>query len=220
VGGQNSGRIEGFAAHKTVEELGACKLEVGLATRICGQNGSGTYGWSVGGCPIASARLSRLGRFMNVSYSEPSEAASSVTTTIRLTETACNFGGGRVWFLCPTCERRTGSIFLVEPTPKCRVCLRLKYQSQREGAPDGILNRAILIRNRLQGRGSAFSYGAKPKGMHRRTYQRLVGELERLRRTFYGCLAGHSRIPGYQDREEGDIGFWKPRPYRRRTPVR
>jgi hypothetical protein len=195
VGGQNSGRIEGFAKHETVEELGACKLQVGLATRSCGQNGSCTYVWSAAGCEIASARLSRVGSLMNVSYAHAQAAANGVTTTVRLTETACNFGGTRVWFLCPACGRRTGSIFLVEPMPRCRVCLRLTYQSQREGALDGILNRAALIRNRLQGRGSAFSYGTKPKGMHRRTYQRLVGELEHLRRTFYGCLAGHYRFP-------------------------
>ena len=65
-----------------------------------------------------------------------------------------------------------------------------------------------------------FSFGPKPKGMHWRTYRRLVAELGDLRCEFYGCLAVQYRFKGFEhsdDLEEGDLGYRKVRPYRRRN---
>jgi hypothetical protein len=102
-------------------------------------------------------------------------------TLRRLTTSRCNFGGERFWFRCPTCDRRTRSIFIVGPPFQCRVCLRLRYQSQRERLAARFLSKAIRLSKRLEGTGDAFSFGSKPKGMHQRTYKRLIVELENLR---------------------------------------
>jgi hypothetical protein len=139
-----------------------------------------------------------------------------VTSAVRLTTTGCNFGGERFWFCCPTCDRRAGSIFLVGPPFKCRVCLRLTYQSQRERHAARLLARAGRVRKRLGGA----EFGKKPKRMHGRTYKRLIEELKNLRRVFLGSLAVQFRLPGFEhpeDLEEDDLGYWKPRPYHRRN---
>ena len=90
--------------------------------------------------------------------------------------TGCNYGGQRVWWLCPArgCGRRVavlygGSVYA------CRHCHKLAYSTQREQAHDRTFRRADNLRARLGWvAGIAHPVGDKPKGMHWRTYQRLT----------------------------------------------
>ncbi len=62
-----------------------------------------------------------------------------------------------------------GSIFA------CRHCHKLAYASQRERADDRATRRADRLRDKLQWEpGILNGDGYKPKGMHWRTYERLV----------------------------------------------
>lgn len=98
--------------------------------------------------------------------------------TVSLDRTRCNYGGERIWFLCPAqgCSRRVavlygGSIFA------CRHCLQLAYDSQRETAYSRALSRAQAIRVKLGGH-PAGDFPDKPKGMHWQTYNRFCMECE------------------------------------------
>ena len=92
--------------------------------------------------------------------------------------TGCNYGGQRVWWLCPArgCGRRVavlygGSVYA------CRHCHKLAYSTQREQAYDRASNRADKIRNRLGWEAGILNGdGGKPKGMHWRTFERLHAE--------------------------------------------
>lgn len=52
---------------------------------------------------------------------------------ISLTSSACNFGGERFWFICPSCGRRAGTLYLPPLTRKlsCRKCNNLTYLKSR-----------------------------------------------------------------------------------------
>ena len=92
--------------------------------------------------------------------------------------TGCNLGGRRAWFICPAqgCGRRVailygGRLFA------CRHCHKLNYDSQRESLGNRAMRRADTIRDRLGWQpGIANPPGDKPKGMHWRTYLRLMNE--------------------------------------------
>jgi len=92
----------------------------------------------------------------------------------------CRFRGARPYFVCPgvvngiACGRRVAKLYGAGTYFLCRHCYRLAYTSQREDRYDRALRRANNIRMRLGGEpGTASAFPARPKGMHRDTYERL-----------------------------------------------
>jgi hypothetical protein len=52
---------------------------------------------------------------------------------VNLVTTPCNLGGVRYWFMCPSCYRRVGGLYLAPGRVcfECRLCSDLMYQSCR-----------------------------------------------------------------------------------------
>ncbi len=102
-----------------------------------------------------------------------------VRETVRLTCTPCSFGGERPWFFCPgaRCGRRVAILYGPGRYFLCRRCYDLGYESQREDKTHRALRRAQKVRARLGGSANTMGpFPKKPKGMHRRTYERLWWE--------------------------------------------
>ncbi|MEQ3729985.1 MAG: hypothetical protein ABNH38_21535 [Tateyamaria sp.] len=99
---------------------------------------------------------------------------------VRLLSQPCHYGGHREWFACPAqgCGRQVaklygGRIFA------CRHCYQLAYPCQREAGFQRGQRRADNIRERLGWAENPDIWeGIKPKGMHWRTYHRLLEELD------------------------------------------
>lgn len=136
--------------------------------------------WSREGEVVASIRISAQYDHVVLSYRHQNygEDWKSEEYPVFLNRTRCNYGGERIWFLCPArgCSRRVailygGSIFA------CRHCYQLAYDSQREQPYSRALSRAQAIRVKLGG-SPAGDFPDKPKGMHWRTYDRLCEEFE------------------------------------------
>lgn len=100
--------------------------------------------------------------------------------TIHLSTTAPHYGGSRYWFNCPSCSKRV-SVLYCAGLYVCRHCLSVPYSSQLQQPIDRLFSRVEAIRARLSWRaGIAHGYGAKPKGMHHSTYDRLLTEHDKL----------------------------------------
>ena len=100
--------------------------------------------------------------------------------SVQLTTTAPHYGGSRYWFRCPSCSKRV-SVLYCAGTYVCRHCLNALYGSQLQQPIDRLFSRADTIRQRLGWQsGIAHGSGTKPKGMHSKTFDRLVNEHDRL----------------------------------------
>ena len=148
---------------------------------------SSTVSWSRNGQETSSINTIAYEGLVALKYRSrlPSGEWEDKEQLVSLQWTACHLGGRRPWFLCPYCERRVailwgGSIYA------CRHCHKLTYSSQRQAAHDRLLNRALQIRERL---GWADEWGLKPKGMHQKTFDRLVREYRRFDEASWSALA-------------------------------
>jgi hypothetical protein len=75
------------------------------------------------------------------------------------------------------CGRRVAKLYLGDKYFACRHCYQLAYKCQRETSIDRADRKANTIRDKLKwDRGVLSLPGDKPKGMHWKTYARLVKE--------------------------------------------
>jgi hypothetical protein len=111
------------------------------------------------------------------SYRRSGDEWESLDYPVKLQTTRCNYGGERYWFSCPaiSCGRRVAVLYLGGKYFACRHCYQLAYKSQRETVDDRASRRADKIRDKLHWEpGILNGNGWKPKGMHWKTYWRLV----------------------------------------------
>lgn len=101
----------------------------------------------------------------------------SVEHTAQLMQTACNYGGVRYWFQCGNCRRRVGVLYFSSGQCACGKCFRLAYASERDTWQNQQFRKADNLRDRLGWQpGIAHPDGAKPKGMHWKTFNRMKTE--------------------------------------------
>ena len=181
MGGVGSGRPSG-SGRTTVE---ACRsIDVNRLHRTgCLRAGwAGGWQWTRDGEKVASINLRAEHDRLHLSYRMRigSGEWEDVAETVRIVCVPCRFGGERPYFVCPgvvngvACGRRVAKLHGPGRYFLCRHCYRLAHASQSEGAWDRTLRRANKIRQRLGGDpGMAAPFPAKPRGMWRRTYERL-----------------------------------------------
>lgn len=95
----------------------------------------------------------------------------SMDQRVPIHRTKCHFGGSRLWFGCPRCDRRIAVLYLRNRGFACRKCNRIAYSSQSEDAMGRAWRKEAKIERRLT------ENWQRPKGMHLATYERLIGQL-------------------------------------------
>ncbi len=105
-----------------------------------------------------------------------------VSQHVSTTATACHYGGDRVWFICPCCNRRCAHVYIGRQVA-CRTCHRLKYQSQSDDLTDATWRKQRKLGAKIGSDGTDWAWTQKPKGMHQSTFQHIRGELIELEST-------------------------------------
>jgi len=150
---------------------------------------SGGWTWSRDGERIASISMQSTGQTLTLDFRFRQGGGDwqDVRQLVRLVSTPCGFGGTRPWFVCPgivngtVCGRRVAKLHAAGRYFLCRHCYRLGYASQCEREFDRLLRRANKLRIALGGEpGTGAWIAAKPRGMHRKTYDARVDEIARL----------------------------------------
>jgi hypothetical protein len=143
MGGYGSGKYQSDQAKQTVED--------GITLSIFKLCQEGTIFWNsviprIGGLQAGKSCmwycLHNDMLTLRYTFSSGPHAGRSVDCSIRISATHPNYGGQRLWWHCPECDRRCGKLYLApaELHYLCRQCAQLTYQSTRE------MNRAKLWR--------------------------------------------------------------------------
>jgi hypothetical protein len=151
--------------------------------------------WSRAGEPYGQAYVVVGGDVIFLVFeARPDEGSECIPVIQRvpISWTACHFGGGRPWFQCPYCRRRSAVIYIGDKDIACRRCLGLAYASQQEPVRQRGLMKAQNIRDRLGGSANMMDkFPDRPKGMHEKTFQGLRAAHDRAADR---CMAGLSRF--------------------------
>jgi hypothetical protein len=141
-----------------------------------------TWTWRSYGKCVASIALWIDGGRARLTYSlgnQPSDGAipEPLVHWVEITSTPCPLGGQRAWWVCPmrACGRRVAVLYGGRRVLVCRHCHRLAYRSQRETKTKRAIRRSEKTKRRLGWPpGLLNDRGGKPKGMHWRTYWRVL----------------------------------------------
>lgn len=103
---------------------------------------------------------------------------------MQLDTTPCQYGGVRWWACCPRCDRRCAVLWGGVGSFACRICQGLAYTTSQLTKP----RRFRMKVERLAGKllvpsdDSTCEPIGRPRGMRRRTYERLCDELDEAKR--------------------------------------
>lgn len=125
-------------------------------------------------------------KFQNLTlYRDYIEAAGDA---IPLDRVPNNYGGeDRLYFECPHCGRRVRFLYFHKQRYKCRTCAKLNYRSQQtsKGWEMAVYRLDKFLKDNFNITGLApcdteLVTPPRPKGMHERTYNKLLLDLEKL----------------------------------------
>ena len=182
MGGFGSGRSSGFGRDK-VESCRSIDVNRLHKTGCLTPGWLGGWEWKNDGERVAwiSMRAEEQCLVLSYNYRRNGDEWQSVEEPVPIVRVPCRFGATRPYFICPgivngvTCSRRVAKLYGPGKYFLCRHCYPLAYASQSESAWDRALRKTNKIRARLGG-GPAQPFPERPKGMWRRTYERLCDD--------------------------------------------
>jgi hypothetical protein len=186
VGGFGSGRFGRRSARLIDQEMVRVSLSelrrMGLFNPVAGLPIS-----SVAGVELTGREKTQYARLLlGAPLQEDRNVPTPDKIVLRLEISPQPFGGHRVWFKCPRpkCGRRCSVVYretcLGSRAFACRTCCRLRYLTQSIGEGYRYERRTDRLMRRLHG--SDDGALLRPRGMHLRTYRRLVREAETFMR--------------------------------------
>lgn len=193
MGGRGSGRTASFGLMvDKCHEFHSIDLAWLRRKGLLQPGTSSTLRWSRRGTQTGSIGIQCQADCVRLVYRHKPSGKDwiDVNERVALVETATRFGGRRPWFVCLSCSRRCRVLY-GGGRFRCRRCNGLKYDTQYEPPFARAATRALKIRERLGGMGGIDDpFPDKPKGMHRRTYERLQAEEEMLQARWAAGIMG------------------------------
>ena len=125
------------------------------------------------------------------------DAENVTRATVAIDYRPCRFGGSRPFLICPACQKRVMNLALLPRGLRCGPCGRITYQKRW----DTDLSRRVRNANEVAARlgGSTWmDKPVRPKGMHRRTFERLLAERDRRVAMVHGTPYGVRAMQRFQ----------------------
>jgi hypothetical protein len=139
------------------------------------------WSWTHDGEEVAFLEMLVGFGFLHLEGLDHRDEARKIDHVVSTTSSPCHYGGSRPWFLCPNCGRRAGKLYLPLGGRHflCRRCYDLAYHCQWEEPWWRARRRAGKLWQKLGGDPDDDFIPPRPKGMHWRTYERLIADAER-----------------------------------------
>jgi len=175
MGGVGSGNWYRSARKTTLDQVNRIDIRYMKKQNILKPGSNGNFNWARNGKPNGSIKYRCHDYFLqlNFSYRQLGHEWQTVEQRISFDRTPCHYGGERLWFLCPNCNKRVGILCCDDSKFLCRHCHRLPYASQHQQR----LTRLISQKHKLgEHIFASYAHGdglGKKKGMHWRTFSRL-----------------------------------------------
>ena len=173
-------------ARSTTEDLRRIDVNKLLRDRVLDGPCSMTVSWSRGGERVASIGIYGGHDKIHLHCKQQSPGESEwrqVAQDIWIDWRTNRYGGATPYFVCPHCQRSVWHIYLTGGHNVCRHCARLTYESRRSRTYDRLAETVHRLRADLGGEAGFDSIIAtRPKGMHRRTYERTRERIHALER--------------------------------------
>jgi hypothetical protein len=139
---------------------------------------SGSWQWTCNGEPSGNVSVWSDGDEVRLTYTWTPHGGNPQVFIypVRIARTPCRYGGARPWFPCPRCGDRRAVLYGVASDGKfgCRRCMRLAYASEAEDACGRSWRTQRKFAARLGAKDDTSPHPPRPKGMHERTYKRIV----------------------------------------------
>ena len=177
MGGPGSGTWSRWDRQTTIEETK--RLDIRHLQDSIRLGYAGRYTWSAGGSPAGSIdyRVEHDRLVLDYRVRVHGGEWESIEEPVQLSRTPCNYGGERLWFLCPACSKRVAVLASHGKRFVCRHCHKLPYGSQQDGYMERMQRKARKVRKKLGATNNLTeSIWRKPKGMHQKTFDRLRQE--------------------------------------------
>ena len=166
---------------------GKCEQHLGLDIRVLARRGRltpGWYGsqsWTRNGEPSGniSMRAAVDHVWLIYTWTPYGHEPQSFDYPVSVVRTACRYGGTRPWFLCPRCGDRRAVIYGSASDGRfgCRGCMQLAYGSEADDACGRSWRTQRKLAIRLGAKDDTNPHPPRPKGMHERTYERILDRI-------------------------------------------
>jgi len=198
MGGIGSGRWCRWNTDTVLEETKRIDIRFMARQGYLKPDTAGRLYWTRAGEPSGDISYLTTHRELklNFRWREQGGEWEDVEQRINFDRTPCNFGGQRMWFLCPGCGRRVAILCCDYSKFYCRQCNKLSYASQNQGDFDRLISQKNKLGERI------FKYydmgfgWEKKKGMHWKTFDRLHARYKRLDRQCNRYIAKYSEQLG------------------------
>ncbi len=207
MGGRGSGKWYRWDIKNTTQQCRRLDVRCLNKQRLLVPGTNCGLQWYADGEPDGDIRIQTMENQIVLRYRilRSDEEWRPVVEPVALCWTACHFGGRRPWFICPGivngrhCRRRVANLYLAGTYFLCRHCYGLTYQSRNETLNERMIRKGTKIRRRLGASSSQFDpIEKKPKGMHRKTFEHLIGILDdaedRSTMVFYDTMVNRGLI--------------------------
>lgn len=173
MGGANSGSWLRWNTKKTIESTNRIDIRYLHRNKLLKPGIVSSLNWTTRGKPNGNIQFSCFDKYLLLAYRYRTNSEAEwkdVRQHIQITETSCNYGGARKWFICPNCDCRVAILCSHHSRFVCRKCANLAYYVQTQGFHSRMVDKRNKAYAKIHDSNGRLKH--KPKGLHWQTWSK------------------------------------------------